>query len=254
MSSRHRSIRTEGVVLRRRDFGEKDRLLTLFTRKLGRVSAIAKGVRNPGSRKSGHLETFMRSNLLIAKGRNLHILTQAEVIEGYSRLRDDLQGIGLGSYLVELIDAFTYEEGSHVELYHLLVSSLERLNRGEPIPLVLRYYELRLLEQVGFRPELFRCVNCRKEIREEDQYLSGGLGGAVCSACGSEVPEVKLHPVSARVLKYLRHIQRNRYADLQDLEVPRDLEPGLEKTMRYFLTHMLEDRLNSPEFLDQISG
>lgn len=253
MSSRQRSIRTEGVILRRRDFGEKDRILTIFTRKLGRISAIAKGVRNPGSRKSGHVETFMRSNLLIARGRNLHILTQAEVLDSYPSLRESLPGIGYGSYVVELVDAFTYEEGSNLPLYSLLVTTLEHLDRGDFPPLVFRYYELQLLEIVGFRPELFHCVNCREEIKEADQFLSGMSGGVVCPSCSGAVSEVNLRRISARELKYLRHIQRNSYSTLVGLEIPAEVLPGIEGAMGYFLTHILESELNSPGFLDRMN-
>lgn len=253
MSSRQRSIRTEGVILRRRDFGEKDRILTVFTRKLGRVGLIAKGVRNPSSRKAGHLETFMRSSLLIGRGRNLHILTQAEVIDEYPVLRESLTGIGYGSYVVELVDAFTYEEGSHLALYRLLISTLERLNQGEPPDLVLRYYELRILELVGFRPELFRCVGCTRAVQEEDQFLSGRLGGVICPRCAESSPPEARRAISSRVLKYLRHLQRSAYPQLRGLTIPSELIPGLESSLRYFLTHMLESGLNAPDFIDRIS-
>lgn len=251
---RQRSIRTEGVILRRRDFGEKDRLLTLFTRKMGRISAIAKGVRNPQSKKSGHVEMFMRSSLLIAKGRNLHILTQAEMIDAYEPLREALTGIGYGSYVVELLDAFTYEEGSNLPLYGLLVSTLERLSGGDDPEVVLRYYELRLLEQVGFRPQLFHCVECKQDIVEEDQYFSGALGGAICPDCADQVPLAKRRPISSRTLKYLRHLQRSPYGEIKELEIPAELAPRLESAMGYYLTTILEDELHTPHVMERIKS
>jgi DNA repair protein RecO (recombination protein O) len=252
MASRQRSIRTEGIVLRRQDFGEADRILRLFTRKLGKVSVIAKGVRKPSSKKSGHLEVFMRSSFVIARGRNLHILTQAEVLDSYEPLRETLNGIGLGSYVVELIDAFTYEEGSHVKLYDLIQSTLERLSQFHPSELVLRVYELRLLDQVGFRPELFHCVECGEEITERDQFLSGSLGGAVCPDCARGMSLEIVRRVTSRELKFLRHFQRTRYRELINLNLDPDLIAALESTMQYYLTHMLEGHLNSPDFLQRM--
>ncbi len=183
MSIRERSIRTEGIVLRRRDFGESDRILVLFTRKLGRVSVIAKGARKPSSKISGHLELFMRSSFLISRGRNLHILSQAEVVEDYEPLRKNLSGIGIGSYVIELVDAVTYEEGSNLKLYNLLISTLDSLSAGQDPDIIIRYYEIHLLDLVGFRPELFVCVECGKKIIEQDQFISGELGGAICPEC-----------------------------------------------------------------------
>ncbi len=252
MASRQRSIRTEGIVLRRRDFGEADRILRLFTRKLGKVSVIAKGVRKPSSKKSGHLEVFMRSSFLIARGRNLQILTQAEVLDSYEPLRESLEGIGLGSYVVELVDAFTYEEGSHVKLYDLIQSTLERLSQNHSPELVLRVYELRLLDQVGFRPELFQCVECGEKITEQDQFLSGSMGGVVCPVCARSMSPEIVRRVTSRELKFLRHFQRTRYRELINLTLVPELVAALEASMQYYLTHILEGHLNSPDFLQRV--
>ncbi|MBI4630353.1 MAG: DNA repair protein RecO [Chloroflexi bacterium] len=90
MPSRERTFRTEAIVLRRKDFGEADRILTLFTPELGKIRAVAKGIRKPASRKAGHLELYTRSRLLVAKGRDMDIVTQAETVESYRPLREDL--------------------------------------------------------------------------------------------------------------------------------------------------------------------
>ncbi|MGB2964610.1 MAG: DNA repair protein RecO [Anaerolineales bacterium] len=252
MSIRDRSIRTEGIVLRRRDYAESDRILVLFTRKLGRVSVIAKGARKPSSKLSGHLELFMRSSFLISRGRNLHILTQAETINAYDSLRKDLPGIGLGSYVVELVDAVTYEEGSNIKLYDLLSDTLDSLSAGKDPAIITRYYELQLLDLVGFRPELFSCVECGKSIIEQDQYLSGELGGAICPGCAPRVRAAKIRPVSARVLKYLRHFQRSDSKSLITISIPPEITEELEKITQYYLTHTLEKHLNSPDFIKRI--
>jgi DNA repair protein RecO (recombination protein O) len=151
--------------------------------------------------------------------------------------------------VAELLDAFTYEEGSHVNLYRLLVNTLRRLNRGDPPGTALRYYEIRLLEQVGYRPELFSCVECGQDIQEEDQYLSGKLGGVVCPGCGQKAGEIDFLPVSSRVLKYLRHIQRSPYRHLKDMRVPPGLEGDIERAVQYYLVYILEKSINSADFI-----
>lgn len=254
MSIRERSIRTEGIVLRRKDFGESDRILVLFTRKLGRVSVIAKGARKPSSKISGHLELFMRSSFLISRGRNLHIISQAEVIEDYEPLRKNLPGIGLGSYAIELIDAVTYEEGSNLKLYNLLISTLDSLSAGQDPDIIIRYYEIHLLDLVGFRPELFACVECGKKTIEQDQFISGELGGAVCPECALGITGAVIRPVSSRVLKYLRHFQRSDRNSLLALEIPGEIMDDLEKLIHYYLTHTLEKHLNSPAFIKRIKN
>jgi DNA repair protein RecO (recombination protein O) len=131
MPSRERSFRAEAVVLRHNDWGEADRLLVLFTLELGKVRAIAKGARKMRSRKAGHLEPFTWVNLLLARGRDLLIVTQAETIDPFTALREDLLLATHASYVVELLDKFTYEEGENPALYRLLVDTLARLSRAE---------------------------------------------------------------------------------------------------------------------------
>jgi len=252
MSTRDRSIRTEGIILRRKDFGEADRILVLFSRKLGRISGIAKGSRKPSSKISGHIELFMRSSFLISRGRNLHIITQAEIIEPFDDLRKNLSGIGRGSYVIELVDALTFEEGSNIKLYDLLLTTLESLNQGDDPSVVIHYYELHLLDLVGFRPEFFNCVECGKKIIEQNQFLSGELGGVICPDCVSGVTGAAVRPISARTLKYLRHFQRSSLKSLLSLNIQSNILEELEKIIRYYLTHTLEGHLNSPDFINRI--
>jgi len=252
MSARERSIRTEGIILRRRDFGESDRILVLFTRKLGRISGIAKGSRKPSSKMAGHLELFMRSSFLISRGRNLHLITQAEVLDSFDSLRADLQGIGQGSYIIELVDAVTFEEGSNFNLYELLLTTLTALDSGDDPTIITHFFELHLLGLVGFQPEFFICVECGKKITEQDQYISGELGGVVCPSCMTTISPADIRRVSARILKYLRHFQRSSLQELMVLNIPSDVRKGLEEFINYYLTHTLERQLNSPEFINRI--
>ena len=191
MSSLPRSQRVEAVVLRHSDWGEADRMLTIFTRELGKLRVVAKGARRPRSRKAGHLEPFTRVALLLARGREIWIVTQAETLDAYLPVRDDLERTGYAAYVAELLDRFTYEEGENSSLYRLFVEALERVSTLEdPVP-AIRYYEIRLLDLLGFRPELFHCVQCGNEIQPEAQYFSALLGGVVCPRCGLDAAGVR---------------------------------------------------------------
>ena len=113
MTSRERSRRVDALILRHQRWGEADRLLTIFTREHGKLRIVAKGARKTTSRKAGHLEPFMRSTLQLAQGRDLWIVTQAETINAFLPIRDDLQLMGIASYVIELLDTFTYEDGTN---------------------------------------------------------------------------------------------------------------------------------------------
>jgi len=250
MPSRVRSQRVEAIVLRHADWGEADRLLWLFTRQMGKVQAVAKGVRKPRSRKAGHLEPFTRVELLLASGRDLLIITQAEAKETYLALREDLVRMGYASYVIELLDRFTYGEGENIALFRLLAETLSRLNGESQPAFAVRYYEVRLLDHVGFRPQLLKCVNCGEEIRAEDQYFSFEKGGVICPKCGRKEPGVR--SVSMPALRILRHFQRSAYAEAQRARLSSSVDQELENLMGQYLTYLLERGLNSPAFLRHV--
>ena len=247
---RHRSLRVEAVVLRHTDWGEADRLLWLYSFELGKVRAVAKGVRKPRSRKAGHLEPFTRSSLLLARGREILIVTQADTIDAFLPLRDDLVRATYASYVVELLDRFTYEEGENRSLYRLLTDTLARLCRPNDLELVLRYYELRLLDLLGFRPQLFECVGCEAEILPQDQYFSAQQGGTLCPKCGARLSGSR--PISMQALKYMRHFQRSNFSEASRARPTPELNREIEIIMQHYLTYLLERNLNTPVFLRRV--
>lgn len=249
LQRRQRSLRLEAVVLKHADWGEADRLVWLFSRQQGKLKAIAKGVRKPRSRKSGHLEPFTRVSLQIARGRDLPIITQAETIEAYLPLRADLLLTTYAAYVVELLDRFTYEEGEHQGLYRLLSETLERLCLPGETDFTVRYYEMRLLDLVGYRPQLGNCACCGVEIQPEDQFFSPRLGGALCRGCGKS--EEGALPVSMPVLKAMRHYQRSSYPEARRLQLTSATNRQLEALMQHYLTFILEQRLNTPPFINR---
>ena len=248
--NRERLYRSEAIVLRRKDFGEADRLLTLFTPGYGKIRAIAKGARKPQSRKAGHVESFMRSEMLFARGRNLDLITQAELVEAYRPLREDLVRVTYASHVVELLDRFTAENDAHPELYQLLSDALGWLATTTDLLLSTRYYELRLLSLVGFQPQMFQCVSCGTLIEAEDQFFSAELGGTLCPDCPDVVG--RAHPVSLGALKVLRYIQTRPYSTVRRLRVRRPLHTELETIMHHYLQHQLERRLQSADFLKRL--
>jgi DNA repair protein RecO (recombination protein O) len=243
-------MRVDAVILRHSDWGEADRMLWLFTRQMGKVRAIAKGIRKPRSRKSGHLEPFTQSALLLAWGRDLYIVTQAEAINTHMALREDLTRMGYASYIIELLDRFTYEEGENRPLYRLLIDTLSRLEEEANPAIAVHYYEVRLLDLIGFRPQLFNCIECGNEIKPEDQYFSAERGGILCPKCGKQVSGAR--PISLRALKVLRHLQRSPYAEAKRAPLTTETDRELENLMEHYLTYHLERRLNTPVFLRRV--
>ena len=243
-------LKTEAVVLRHSDWGEADRILVLFTKEAGKLRGIAKGVRRLHSRKSGHLEPFTRVALVLAKGRDMWIVTQAEALDLFPQLGNDLIKTAHASFVIELLDRSTFEEGENQALYKLLIETLSRLGTEETLFHPLLYYETRLLDFLGFRPQLFNCVDCQSEITARDQYISYLEGGVLCPDCGSGRSAAA--PISMQALKYLRHFQRSSYKETLRASIAPSIQAEIEQLMEDYFTFLLERNLNSPSFLREI--
>ena len=181
------------------------------------------------------------------------LITQADTVDAYLPLREDLILISQASYVLELLDRFTYEdESENPSTFRLLTETLARLASNNDPWLVIRYYEMRLLDFLGFRPQLIHCVNCGRDIKAEDQFFSFSAGGVICPRCGQGLPN--LHYISVDALKYLRHFQRSSYADAAKARSNPEVQKETETLMQAYFTHLLERELKTPGFLKKIRG
>jgi DNA repair protein RecO (recombination protein O) len=246
-----RSFRTDAIILKRRDFGEADRLLTILTPQRGKIDVLAKGARKPTSTKTGHVELFTRADMLIHTGRELGIAVQAEMTAPYVELREDLQRGAYASYVAELLDRFTGDGADDLNgVFELVDDTLSRLCSDSDPRLAVRYYEIRLLDLVGFRPELNECVISRETIQAEDQYFSYAGGGIVRPQSAAQV--ASLIPVSMVTLKLLRHMQRSPYSHVKSLAISPTLHDDAEHLLLGYITYLLERKLQSVDFIRRI--
>jgi DNA repair protein RecO (recombination protein O) len=265
-----RLYRTEGIVVRRRNQGEADRVLTLCT-PLGKLDVIAKGARKIRSRKAGHIELFCRSNFVIARSRSSwDIVSQVEMLEPHALLREDLLRGTHARYAVELFDRFFTENEGGQTTFELLDHTLTWLCEDEDADLVIRFYEHHLLALAGFRPELFACVGnyggCQetslkpvtKPQHAGDRLRPYGFdpehGGALCPNCyeaQKNRPEVlALSPVG---LQFLQDCQRGPYTTrLRQMHISSALHAEAERVMRHYITYHLERSVSAGTFLRRL--
>ena len=250
-SARDRRYRTEAIVLTRLDYGETDRILTLFTPYFGKVQAIAKGARKAGSKLGPHLDYFGRVSLQLARGRELDVVTSAELIEPHERLRLDLDAFGHASYFAELVRHLTQDREENGRIYDLLKRSLSVLNENvDPWP-VTRHFELALLSALGYQPELLHCVNCRREIEPVPNAFSPSLGGMLCPLCRGVDPSSI--PVSVNAQKYLRQLLRHGLAATIRLQPSADERWEIERTIRDYLRYVAERDFSSLRVLSTLN-
>jgi DNA repair protein RecO (recombination protein O) len=248
--ARPRVYKTEAIVLKRTNLGEADSIITLYTPNLGKIRAIAKGVRKPKSKLGGHLDLLTQTSLLLAQGQNLDIITQSQNIETFLPLRKDLWRTSCAIYLVELVDQFTAEQVENYPIYRLLQTTLLRLCEAQSNDLVLRHFELQLLSQLGYQPELYQCLNCRAPLALGRNLFSISGGGVICPNCAQK--EQLVCPISVDAVKVMRFLLKNDLNSAMRLKMSPSLSHEIEQIMRKYIRYLLEREVRSVEFLDRL--
>ncbi|MGH9182819.1 MAG: DNA repair protein RecO [Acidimicrobiales bacterium] len=233
--------RDRGVVLRTHKLGEADRIVVLVTEGRGKVRAVAKGVRRTKSRFGGRLEPLSHVALLLYEGRSLDVVTQADRLEHFRPVREDLDRLAQATTLLEAVDAVVQEGTSDPRLYQMLLGALRTL-AARDTPMVLPAFLWRLLAHEGFGPVLDRCAACGADA----VLVSFDVveGGALCRPCRRGSP---LSPEALRLLR--RILGGDLVAVLAEPTSPGSAEVGHLATR--VLEHHLERRLRSVRVLDR---
>ena len=242
---------TDAIVLSRFDYGEADRILTLLTPGGGKLKAIAKGIRRPTSRIGGSLEPFAELQIALARGRTFDVVTQVSVGHAWLRLRDSLEGAATAWYLAELADRSIEERHAAEAVYCLLRRAYELLDAGMSPGRVARWYEMRLADEMGVRPEVDRCVECDRVLEADERFRwVPPLGGVLCQRCPG--PPHDRTSLSLEALKLLKAYQRLDVEALSGLRLAAPVEREVENAMRDFLRVTLEREARSLAFLDEV--
>jgi len=232
--------RDEGVVLRTWKLGEADRIIVVFTRGRGKVRAVAKGVRKTKSKFGARLEPLSHVALQLYEGRELDIVTQAESIDHYRPIRDDLDRLGRGVSMLEAVDQLSPDREPNPAVLRMLVGGLDTL-AARSGPMVVPAFFLKLLSLEGFRPEVHECVSCG--VAENLVAFDLEVGGVLCRGCrrGS--------PISVEALALLQRVLGGQLASV--LEEPASAAThDLDVLATRAMEHHLERRLRSVAVLD----
>jgi DNA repair protein RecO (recombination protein O) len=241
-----RLYRVSCVVIRQRDLGEADRVLSLYTRERGKLSAVAKGIRRPRSKFAGSLQLFSHASVHLAAGRSLEVVTQARALDTLYNLRMDMVRFAHASYAAELLDTLTDEGLPDPVVYDLIASTLTALNAGGDAPTLIRAFELKLLAQLGYGPELDSCVSCSAQVTARGRGFSVAEGGVLCASCTEERGVARLSSAALRALRELRQRPTEAVAERRLSSSARE---ELEQLMRPFVDSHVGRELRSTAFL-----
>lgn len=250
MSSRQeRLYGTECIVLSRRNIGEADSILTVFSPDRGRFDAVARGVRKAKSRMRGHLEPLTYSKALLAKGRTLDVFTQAESIEVYRSIHEDLERYAAATYASELVRRFAPEREVMPWLFIAFVELLGLVEQGCRLT-VLRSFELALLDGAGVGLQVAACAACGSALPQEECFYAPASGGLLCRTCrvGGEAGRI----VSLRAIKVLRYASKVSLTEFSGLRMDGELQGEVEAVLRDAIRFALDDEPRSSVFLREV--
>jgi len=236
------SIKAKGINLKSCKVGEADKILTIFTEEVGKVSAIAKGARRPTSKFGGRLEMFNLNNYFLAEGRSLYIVSQVETIENFYALKNDEESLRAAAFLTKLVDSTTEHGHKNPALFHLLAEWLCLLKEGITPEIVKTAFEFRLMEAEGFFPYLEGCVKCKKMVKVEPERatFSLRLGGLLCSACSKKFSGGTTLPYA--LIKLMKKIGKGKSEEIRELKIEKtDTEQLREISRSYISDHIGKD-------------
>ena len=245
-----RNYQTEAVVIKKTRLGEADSILTFLTPDLGKTQGFGKSLRKTKSKMAGHLELLTHSTVAFARGRNIDTITGAQTIHAFLPLKSDLLLTACGVYTAELVGCFAAERQENRALFDLLVATLSRLSDGEDPGLVLRYFEMHLLDAAGYRPQLRECVMCHRKLEPEANFFSPAAGGLFCPSC--RAGQGFGQEVTLNAQKVLRFLQGNDYAAATRVRLEADLAREIEGLLMTQLRYHLEREIKSAGWLDAL--
>ncbi len=248
--SKPRTYQTEAIIIKKTKLREADVIFTLYTPYLGKIQAFAKSVRKTRSKMAGHLEMLTHSQISLARGRNLDTIIGSQTINSFLPLKSNLWLTSCGLYIIELVNQFTADDVQNLNLFQLLGATLEHLCRTANRDLTLRYFELHLLDESGYRPQLHQCVSCQKTLAPEVNSFSSVSGGMLCLECAANHPSSQ--PISVNAQKILRLLQNSDYSTIERLKIDAVLSRELESVMSNYLRHLLERDVKSASWLDSL--
>lgn len=243
-------FKTRAVVLKTQDFKENDKLIWLFSEKLGKISTIAHGAKKGKSKFLPLTIPFSYGDYVLYKGKSLYTINEGELIESFQIFLDDLNVLTYVSYLNELIDIALIEGESNRELFKQFVSTYYLIkNKVCDIEILLRAFEVKLLELTGYGLNLDYCVYCRKKINTSN-YISFQYPGGVCDEC-TKVNGMKVSNESYNILRYLT---KTSIYNVNRLIISNDAKDELYKILSVIIENSYFKKPKSLKLIDYLKG
>ena len=239
-------VATDAIVLRSMKYGETSKIVTVYSRKYGKMKVIAKGARSSRSKFGAALEPMTHASLIVYRKehRELHLLSKAEIVSPLLHLNSEGEKLATGLAIVELVNMVMHDEEENASIYALLSESLEVVNSATRHPLnVFLAFELRLCALFGYNLDLGRCASCGKEIEAgeggEPASLQLATGSLLCADCRRRLNSGGVR-VSNGVLRSLRYLQSAPLPTVPTLALGREVQHEIVSLLSAYVQYHIE--------------
>lgn len=238
----------EGIIIRTVDYGESNKIVTIYTKEMGKIAVMARGAKKPKSRLSSISQLFNYGQFLIQKGSGLGVLNQGELLNSFKGIRSDIFQTAYAAYMVELLDKLMEEGKASPAIFNFLLHILQYLNDEIDPEVLLFIFELKMLRIAGISPEIDRCVQCG--ATEGDFSFSVDEGGYLCHRCVQiDRYHIKMFPATARIIRLLYYIDIKR---LGKVSLKEETKEQIKRILTLYYDKYSGLHLKSKKFLQQL--
>lgn len=242
-------MRTEGIVLREIRYKDTSKILTIYTKQHGKIAAMARGAYKPRSGLIANTQLFSHNEYEMYKGKNFHYINQGHVIDSFYSIREQMERVAYGYYMLEMIDKSLEEEQKSEKLFLLLKKGLSILsNLEEDFLKFIVGYELKFISFLGYRPVIEKCVMCQGKLNSRSKF-SIRNGGLICTHCFSQ------DPTAMNIDRNIYYaIEKFLYTKLEDVSKIDITESSLSKLhnilIEYILYNIDRKKFNSLNYIE----
>ena len=252
------TFRTKGIIIRKSEVREADKIYTIITDNLGKIKAYGRSTGKINSKLGGHLDLFTNSNLVLAKGRSMPTLVYAQAIDNFRNIKSNLVKTGIAFYTSELLDNFLMEDYKDTRIYRLLyyffitlnVSNIEDLVQ---IKVLFWSFELKLLNLLGFLPEIENCLKCGKVIVKDNNHFDYTSGGFICSNCEND-SRLHSYQIDGEIVNLIYKIHKGDLRALTKFEVENRRGLIIKEIIDKYVFFLINKKIKSSEFLEKINS
>lgn len=238
------------MVLKTQDLKENDKIIWLFTEKLGKISVIAKGAKRSKSKFMSLTLPFCYGNFMVFKGKNLYTLNEGEITNSFQSLLNSLESLSYASYLCELIDIALVEDESNRELFKEFITVFYLMEKNViDIELLIRAFEVKLLYYSGYYMQMDNCTICKTPINTSN-YMNLQYLGGVCKDC-NKINGMKISYSTYNSLKYLI---KTPIENVYKLSLSSDTKLEMNKLLSYIISDSFGRKPKSLETYNFLKG